>query len=565
MNISPKKSFAVLLACCFAVPGCTPSRSSAFRSSFLPPSAASRSGSDAAYSLAEPPPVGPNLYYLKESPKFLVPAQEAPSKPTQLDSRIKRADERFQAGKMLYQAGDIEGARLEFDRAIDILLNAPDTGDDRQRLEKRLEQLADSIYRYDIEGLGSGENRDQVVYDKSPLDDILQMTFPMDPRLKNKVKDEIQATVSQLPLEMNDAVLSYVHYFSSERGRKILVSGLRRAGRYKSMISRVLDEEGVPQELIFLSQAESGFMPRAVSRKAATGMWQFVQWRGREYGLNQSAYHDDRLDPEQATRAAARHLRDLYTQFGDWYLAMAAYNCGPGCVDRAVQRTGYADFWELRARNALPQETCNYVPVIVAMTIVAKNAKDYDVVVTPDSPLEYDTIPLTAQTSLALVADAADRPVSEIKDMNPALLKNMAPAGYHLHLPKGTAPAVTASLQAIPESRRAAWRMHRVAPGETLAAIGKRYSTPVNLIASANTGTKAEIEAGDVLIIPASYSEPRPAVKRVATSRRGASGVRHGTTPVRRASASRPAAKPAVKKSAVQTASVHRKRSAVAR
>ena len=145
------------------------------------------------------------------------------------------------------------------------------------------------------------------------------------------------------------------------------------------MIQRILDEEGIPQEIIHLAQAESGFIPRAVSRAAAGGMWQFLKWRGNEYGLKQTAYTDDRMDPEKATRAAARHLRDLYHEFGDWYLAIAAYNCGPGNVEKAVERTGYADFWELRARGVLPAETTNYVPIILAMTIMEKNAAEYGI------------------------------------------------------------------------------------------------------------------------------------------------------------------------------------------
>ena len=160
-------------------------------------------------------------------------------------------------------------------------------------------------------------------------------------------------------------------------------------------------------------------------------MWQFVQWRGRQYGLNQTAYTDDRLDPEKATRSAARHLHDLYEKFGDWYLAIAGYNCGDGCVEKAVQRTGYADFWDLRARNAIPKETTNYVPIIVAMTIMHKNAKDYGLEdIEIDPPLTYDTIELEAPTHLALVADIADRPVSDIRELNPSLLNSVAPAGY---------------------------------------------------------------------------------------------------------------------------------------
>src|SRR5262249_41775985 len=149
-------------------------------------------------------------------------------------------------------------------------------------------------------------------------------------------------------------------------------------------------------EIIHLAQAESGFIPRAVSRARATGMWQFMGWRGNQYGLLQTPYLDDRLDPEKATRAAARHLRDLYAEFGDWYLAIAAYNCGPGNVEKAVERTGYADFWMLRERGALPVETTNYVPIILAMTIMAKNSSEYGLEgLAYDAPLEYDTMDVT--------------------------------------------------------------------------------------------------------------------------------------------------------------------------
>ena len=437
--------------------------------------------------------------------------------PTEADSRIIRANEQFEAGKREYQSGNAEAARADFNRAIDILLNAPQNLPNRQKLERRLDQLTDQIYRYDLDELGSGEKRTEVVYDQSPIDSILEMTFPIDPNLKPKVLEEIQATVSQLPLEMTDQVLSYIHYFSTDRGRKILVNGLRRAGRYKPLIRRILDEEGVPQELIYLAQAESAFLPRAISYKNATGMWQFVQFRGREYGLMQTAQSDDRLDPEKATRAAAKHLRDLYNHFGDWYLAMAAYNCGPGCVDHAIMRTGYADFWELSRRNALPKQTINYVPLILAITIMAKNPKDYQLEdVDPDQPIEYDTLDLKSPTNVALIADAADRPMAEIRDLNPALLRSVAPAGYALHIPKGSLNSVLAALDNVPEDRRASWRMHRVVRGETLAEIAKQFRTPANSIASVNNHMKEAPEEGDLLIIPASYNPDAPTVKRAA-------------------------------------------------
>src|SRR5689334_14491665 len=288
---------------------------------------------------------------------------------------MKRAEQHFQRGRRYYQAQDIENARKQFDLAIDLMLDASaNKPNDPRDFQRRFEQMVDSVHRYDLAGMGAAERVEDARFEKAPLEDILQMTFPVDPKMRDRVQDQVQATVSQLPLTVNDAVAGYIHYFEG-RGRRTLIAGLERSGRYRPMIQRILDEEGLPQELIHLAQAESGFIPRAVSRKAATGMWQFVKFRGNQYGLRQTPYVDDRFDPEKATRAAARHLRDLYGEFGDWYLAIAAYNCGPGAVSKAVERTGYADFWELRSRGALPAETTNYVPIILAMTIMSKDRK----------------------------------------------------------------------------------------------------------------------------------------------------------------------------------------------
>jgi membrane-bound lytic murein transglycosylase D len=311
------------------------------------------------------------------------------------------------------------------------------------------------------------------------------------------------------------------------------------------MIQKVLAEEGVPQELIYLAQAESGFLPRAVSSAAAGGMWQFIQSRGNQYGLMQTAYSDDRYDPEKATRAAARHLRDLYTEFGDWYLAIAAYNCGPGGVERAIERTGYADFWELRSRGAIPAETANYVPIILAMTIMGKNAKEYGLdTVTPESAVEYDSVEISAPTSLALVADLTDAPLSYLIELNPALLRSVAPAGYSLRVPKTTGTSLMAGLDSIPAERRLGWRMHRVETGETLAVIAKRYGATSASIVSANHMLPTDQPApGDRLIIPAAYREPvtakAPVRRSYAPPRRGRA-VQTRTT----ASNTRPTAPP---------------------
>src|SRR5260370_810 len=196
---------------------------------------------------------------------------------------------------------------------------------------------------------------------------------------------------------------------------------------------------------------------------------------------------------------------------------MAAYNCGPGCVDHAIQRTGFADFWELRARNALPQQTINYVPLILAMTIMAKNPKDYGLEnLDVEKPLEYDTVELKATTSLDLIADAVGRPADDLLDLNPALLKPVVQPGYLLRVPKGTSASVLAALDNVPPERRESWRMHRVLQGETLAEIAKRFGTPATSIAAANNRLLDAPEAGDLLIIPASYQPPRASSHKFA-------------------------------------------------
>lgn len=499
-----------------------------FRNAFLPP--APRPAFDLASS--EPPAVAPSMY-LSEVPNVVSRTPQLPGAASRSDLLIEKAQQHFQQGKKFYQVKDGERARHEFDRAVDLMLEASESPSDRPAYDARLEQMVEAIHGYDLSGLGSAADLEEPQFEKAPLEDILPMTFPVDPKLKTKVREQVQATVSQLPLTVNDAVLGYIHYFSG-RGHNTLVAGLRREGRYRPLVQRILDEEGVPQELIHLAQAESGFLPRAMSRKAAAGMWQFVAWRGREYGLNQNRYSDDRLDPEKATRAAARHLRDLYQKFGDWHLAIAAYDCGPGVIERAVERTGYADFFEMRNRRVLPLETTNYVPIILAMTIMSKNATEYGLDgIVSDPPLEYDNVAISSPTHLALISDITSIPVPELQELNPSLLRGLAPAGYSMHVPKGRGSYLMAALQMVPEDRRASWRMHKVEDGETLATIGKRYRTAPGTIAAANHILSASPAVGDQLLIPAAYHEAEPvrtARAKNAKGRQQAASKSHATS-----------------------------------
>jgi len=219
-------------------------------------------------------------------------------------------------------------------------------------------------------------------------------------------------------------------------------------------------------------------------------------------------------------------------------------------VERAVARTGHADFWTLRERRAIPRETTNYVPIILALTIMHKNAKDYGLEnIEIDPPLTYDTLELSSATHLALVADAADRPVSDLKELNPSLLTNVAPAGHLLRVPEGTKTMVLAGLDTIPPERRASWRIHRVAEGDTMESIARRYHVPVNTIAAANAASDSEV--GDVLVIPTATQIER--ARGVQTRSRRAESSSGGNAKAGATSATKNASKPARRKLASGT------------
>jgi membrane-bound lytic murein transglycosylase D len=309
---------------------------------------------------------------------------------------------------------------------------------------------------------------------------------------------------SDLPLVLNDEVARYISYFSTH-GRGTLEHALTREGRYRPMILRILKEEGVPQDLIYLAQAESGFHPLALSRAGARGMWQFMAGRASGYGLQRNWWVDDRQDPEKATRAAARHLRDLYKQFGDWYLAMAAYNSGPGTVQSAVQRTGYADFWQLYRRGVLPKETRNYVPIIVAVAIMAKNPAQYGLDrLQPELPIKADRVVINYPVDLRLAAECVDSSVATLQELNPSLLRMTTPkdAPFSLALPAGTGPKFQQAIAAIPKDMRVLWRYHKVNRGETLAQVARQYHTTSTAIAQVNSLRDDELVADSKLIIP---------------------------------------------------------------
>jgi membrane-bound lytic murein transglycosylase D len=280
----------------------------------------------------------------------------------------------------------------------------------------------------------------------------------------------------------------------------------------------------VPQDLIYQAVAESGFRTQAVNgRSGAGGMWQFMP--GDTYAPPRSAWYDERFDPEAATRAYARYIKYLYKQLGDWYLAMAAYDWGAGNVQRAVQRTGYADFWELYRRNNLPTETKNYVPIILAVTILAKNPKQYGLDdLSPDPPLITDTVTTDYSVDLRLVSDLVGATPQEIAGMNPSLLRGATPPdeSFDLHLPAGTKELFEKRIAEIPQDKRRYWRFHRLASGETLEAVARDYRVSPSEIAFVNQLSSTTDLAGvDALVIPVSPAAAPSARNARYRTRRG--------------------------------------------
>src|SRR6201998_2966648 len=370
---------------------------------------------------SEPAPEQQKKPSPKPAPEPVI-AAPAPASADPVADLIAQVEKEYQAGQENYTAGHLEAARQNFDHAFDLLLGSNLEVNSDPRLESEFDRIVEGINGFEMQALQQGDAFTEQKSEPAPIDEANEAAVPVDANVKAKAEAEIKSTRSDLPLMMTDQVAGYISYFSS-RGRGTLENALVRSGRYDSMIRRVLKEEGVPQDLIYLAQAESGFHPLALSRVGARGIWQFMASRARGYGLQRDWWVDDRQDPEKSTHAAARHLKDLYQQFGDWYLAMAAYNSGPGTVQSAVKRTGYADFWELYRRNVLPKETRNYVPIILASIIMAKNPAQYglkDGQMEP--PAEYDTITINYPVDLRLVAECVNSTPSDLQDLNPALL-----------------------------------------------------------------------------------------------------------------------------------------------
>jgi membrane-bound lytic murein transglycosylase D len=390
---------------------------------------------------------------------------------------IEQVEAIYAAGDADYQRGMLPEAKVQFDHAVDLMLSCGVDIESDPALNTEFEKIVDKVNALEMEALKQG-NGFVPNEELTPAEAASDVTFGANPNVEAKAQADLATTHSDLPLMVNEYVASFINFFAyTQKGHNTLLHAFERAGHYRGMIQRILAEEGLPQDLIYLAVAESGFQPRAIDRRSgAGGMWQFMPHG--DYGLTRNRYVDQRFDPEESTLAYARYMRFLYDQLGDWYLAMAAYDWGAGNVQRAVEKTGYADFWQLYQRHELPGETQNYVPEILAAIIIANHPAQYGFDdITLDPPVLTDTVTVNYSIDLRLVSDLVGVPVDELVALNPSLLHMVTPPdiSFDLHLPAGTATVFDQRVALIPEDKRNAWRYHVMAPGDTLESVAREF------------------------------------------------------------------------------------------
>ncbi len=467
---------------------------------------------------------------------------------------ITRAEDHFRKGKLNLEDDKREEARQEFDSAVDTILESGMDVRASQRLQTYYLELVERVYREEVplsrsspiqpvtsalvaQSVQKEQTPPQVgfrdqKFEPSELDKLSKLVLTEDE------SNVTAASVEELELAKhnvnfafttNPLIQQYINYYQG-RGRSTMESGLRKSGLYMKMARQIFVQEGVPVDITWLGQVESAWKPKAMSWAAASGLWQFIPGTGRQYGLRQTAWVDERNSFEQATRASARYLKDLAKHYnGNWELAMAAYNTGQGNVDRAISRAGTASFWAIYPYIA--QETRNYVPNILATILIAKNPEKYGFKgIKPEAPLAYDVVQVPNATSLQLLADATDTSVDYIKALNPQLKRDLTPRGeaYSVNVPAGRSKQLVAILKRIPGDRKETARVISVAPGEDWQGVASRLGVGVSQLQAMNAGV--DLKTTNKLVVPNSTLR---LTKWTRASSTGATGATPSLTKVK--------------------------------
>lgn len=437
---------------------------------------------------------------------------------------IAGADAYLASGVTQSKAGHLNRAREDFDRALDVYLNAPGGAMADPQIAKAYRTTLETIQLHEFEALAAGDGFTETLPEPASIDEVADLTvggIPASEETRRTAEDALRGENNDLAITLNDPVLAAIDLYQGPL-REWFEAALSRGGRYLPRIRQVFAAEGIPQDLAYVALVESAFKTGALSRAKARGVWQFIPETGRRFGLKQDWWVDERSSPEKSTRAAALYLKQLYGMFQDWNLALAAYNTGEGRVSRNLNRLGNVDFWRMRQTPYLARETKNYVPMIHAAIIVAKAPERYGFSVAPEPLLTFDTVPVEGAMDLRQIAECSGTPLQQIQVLNPELRRLATPAGrtFPVKVPTGSGATTGECLANIPAERRVAFRTHTVAKGQTLAALAKRYGSTPRSIADANGLRPGKALArGAELIIPIDSTAsrlPAPSATRTA-------------------------------------------------
>lgn len=423
---------------------------------------------------------------------------------------IQTSQKHFETGERELKMGHIERARAEFDRAVDVLLESPYGARTDVRLREHFDRLVDRINAHEVTALAQGDGFVERKMEPASIDEILRIaTFPQPAAAsttEEAVKADLAATAHDIPIPQNDRVLSAVELLQT-RLRTYVQESLFRGAKYLPMIQDVFRAEGLPLDLAYIPIIESGFKTNALSKASAKGPWQFMRATAIENGLRQDWYIDERSDPEKSTIAAAKYLKTLHKMFGDWNLVLAAYNGGLGRVQRAMKRSGRDDFWALSSNTKyLPRETREYVPLILAAIIVARNPVQYGFDTTPQESFEYEKVAVPRAIDLRRVAEWTDSSIDEIQSLNPELRRLTTPLrdpGYEVRVPVGAAEAFEKRLAEATPADLVTLKWYVVKRGDTIATVARRNRVKQSDLAAANgLSLRARLSKGQSLVIP---------------------------------------------------------------
>ena len=442
------------------------------------------------------------------------PVAPAPPRPAQdpVLTLIATSDRHFKTGQQELEQGHVEGAKAEFNRAIEVLLESPFGARGEPRLREHFDRLVDRISAYEVRALATGDGFTEAKNEPASIDELLalSMTFgtpAVAADLKAPVQSDLLSADHDIPIPLNRRVLAYIELFQG-RLHEFIEQGMKRGSQYLPMIQNVFRAEGLPLDLAYVPLVESAFKPTALSRTKAKGVWQFMAGTALENGLRRDWYIDERSDPEKATVAAAKSLRTLGNLFdGDWHLALASYNGGPGRLQRAVKSSRLDDFWKLAAKpKLLPRETREYVPMILAAIVIARSPAQYGFDVSPEPPVAYDRVTLARAVDLRHVAEWTDTSIDQIQALNPELRRLTTPVKdteYELKVPAGTADQVRDRLANAPVTELVSLKFYTVRRGDTLPAIARKLRVSRSDLAEANSlKATSRVEAGDQLLVP---------------------------------------------------------------